>query len=67
MLEDIYAEPAEETRACEIASLERRIQYAYRMIEERRVAGIDATALETVWYGLLRQYVTLCRRESEAA
>ena len=50
-----------------VAELERRIQYAYRMIEERRVAGIDATALETVWYELLRQYEALCRQESEAA
>ena len=49
-----------------IADLERRIQYAYRMIEERRVAGIDTTALEALWLRLLAQYETLVREKETA-
>lgn len=43
-----------------LAHFERRLDDGFRLIEERRAAGIDVTALEEFWIDLLRQYEALC-------
>ena len=51
-----------------IADMERRMQDVFRLITERRVAGIDVSALEELWLYMLTRYeARVSGRESEAA
>ena len=45
-----------EHHSARIISRERNLNHLYRMIEERRAAGIDTAALEALWMSLLDQY-----------
>jgi len=50
-----------------LAHFERRLSDGFRLIEERRAAGIDVSALEEFWINLLHQYEALCDRLPDAA
>lgn len=50
-----------------LAHFERRLEDGFQLIEERRAAGIDVTALEEFWIDLLHQYEALCDRLPAAA
>lgn len=50
-----------------LAHFERRLEDGFHLIEERRAAGIDVTALEDFWIDLLHQYEVLCDRLPAAA
>lgn len=50
-----------------LEKFERRLDDGFRLIEERRAAGIDVTALEAFWIDLLHQYEALCDGIPEAA
>lgn len=43
-----------------LSHFERRLNDGFRLIEERRAAGIDVSALEDFWIDLLHQYEALC-------
>ena len=44
----------------DLATLERRLEDGYRLVEERLRAGEDVTELETFWINLLHQYEMRC-------
>lgn len=50
-----------------IERLEKRLADGFQLIEQRRAAGIDVTALEEFWIELLHQYEALCDAMPEAA
>lgn len=50
-----------------IERLEQRLADGFQLIEERRAAGIEVTALEEFWIELLHQYEALCDAMPAAA